>query len=136
MADIYHIPSPGRFKVPPLSAAARVGDLLFVSGTPGYHEDGRIDEGDFGAQFDQAVATLRQVLAAAGGSLRSAVKVNVLLTRLQDVPEMNERYAKAFGPSPYPARTTSVVVALMPVTVPSSNRVEVAVVVGPVNLTA
>ena len=112
MSGITHVPSPGSFKVPPLSAAARVGDLLFVSGTPGYYPDGRIDEGDFARQFDQAVATLRDVLEAGGASMRSIVKVNVLLTRLADVAEMNQRYAQAFGPAPYPARTTSVVVSL------------------------
>ncbi|MBN9409714.1 MAG: RidA family protein [Burkholderiales bacterium] len=112
MSALTHIPSPGRFKVPPLSAAVRVGDLLFVSGTPGYDEDGHIAEGDFGRQFDQAVATLQAILAAGGASMRSIVKVNMLLTRLDDVAEMNRRYAEAFGPGPYPARTTCVVLSL------------------------
>lgn len=112
MRRIDHIASAGTFKTPPLSAAARVGDLLFVSGTPGYHQDGRIDEGDFGAQFEQAMVTLREVLARGGASLRSLVKVNVLLTRLDDLAEMNRRYAQAFGPAPYPARTTCVVASL------------------------
>lgn len=113
ITDIHHIVSPGRFKVPPLSAAARVGDLLFVSGTPGYHDDGSIDEGDFGKQFDQAVVTLKKVLELGGASMRSLVKVNMLLTRQEDVAEMNRRYAEAFGPvAPYPARTTCVVASL------------------------
>ena len=100
------------FKTPPLSVAARVGDLLFVSGTPGYHEDGRIDEGDFPAQFDRAVAALEKILVRGGASMRSLVKVNMLLTRAEDVAEMNRRYAQAFGPAPYPARTTCIVLAL------------------------
>ncbi|MGJ7496778.1 RidA family protein [Variovorax sp. RT4R15] len=112
MTTVQHLPSAGSFKTPPLSAAARIGDLLFVSGTPGYYPDGRIDEGDFGAQFDQAVAALREVLARSGASMRSLVKVNMLLTRAEDVAEMNRRYAEAFGPAPYPARTTCVVAAL------------------------
>ena len=106
-----HIASTGTFKVPPLSVAVRAGDMVFVSGTPGYHKDGRIDS-NFGAQFDQAVVTLEEILALAGSSLQSIVKVNVLLTRLQDVEEMNRRYALAFGPAPYPARTTAVVLSL------------------------
>ena len=40
------------------------------------------------------------------------VKVNVLLTRASDVATMNKLYAEAFGPAPYPARTTCVVVSL------------------------
>lgn len=112
MSRIEHFAPLGRFKTPPLSAATRLGDLLFISGTPGFHDDGRIDEGDFAAQFEQVVATLRAVLEAAGGSLRSIAKANVLLTRAQDVALMNQLYAAAFGPGPYPARTTSVVLAL------------------------
>lgn len=112
MHALTHIPSPGRFKTPPLSGATRYGALLFVSGTPGYHADGRIDEGDFGAQFDQAMAVLAQLLDAGGSSLRAVLKVNVLLTRLEDVAAMNERYARAFGAGPYPARTTAVVASL------------------------
>jgi 2-iminobutanoate/2-iminopropanoate deaminase len=108
---LIHIASTGSFKMPPLSVAVRTGDMVFVSGTPGYHKDGRIDA-DFGAQFDQAVITLEEVLALAGSSMRSLVKVNVLLTRLEDVAEMNRRYAIAFGPAPYPARTTAVVLSL------------------------
>lgn len=106
-----HIASTGSFKVPPLSVAVRAGNMVFVSGTPGYHKDGHIDS-DFGAQFDQAIITLEEVLALAGSSMRELVKVNVLLTRLQDVEEMNRRYAIAFGPAPYPARTTAVVLSL------------------------
>lgn len=112
MANVTYIAPDGGFKTPPLSSAARVGELLFVSGTPGYHADGRIDEGDFGKQFDQAVVALRSVLERGGSSMRLIVKVNMLLTRQQDVPEMNRRYAEAFGPAPYPARTTCIVLAL------------------------
>jgi enamine deaminase RidA (YjgF/YER057c/UK114 family) len=36
----------------------------------------------------------------------------VLLTRASDVAAMNALYAGAFGPPPYPARTTCVVHAL------------------------
>lgn len=112
MPTIDYFAPEGRAKTPPLSSAARVGDLVFVSGTPGYRADGGMDEGDFGAQFDCTIAALRAVLARSGSSLRSLVKVNVLLTRAQDVAEMNRRYAEVFGPAPYPARTTCVVAAL------------------------
>ena len=106
------IPVAGTAAAPPLSAACRSNGLLFVSGTPGYTPDGHIAEGDFAAQFVQAVATLTDVLARGGSSLRHVVKVNVLLVRHEDVPTMNALYASAFGPAPYPARTTCVVAAL------------------------
>lgn len=112
MDKITYIAPAGSMKMPPLSVAAQVGELLFVSGTPGYYEDGRIDEGDFGKQFDQAVVALKQILERGGSSMRSLVKVNMLLTRQDDVKAMNERYAQAFGPAPYPARTTCIVAGL------------------------
>jgi len=111
MPSIEHFASSLRAKVPPLSAAAKVGNLLFVSGTPGFYEDGTMDE-EFAGQFDQTMVNLNAVLAQAGTSVRSIVKANVLLTRAQDVAEMNVRYAKVFGPAPYPARTTAIVAAL------------------------
>lgn len=36
----------------------------------------------------------------------------MLLTRQSEVAEMNRRYAEAFGPAPYPARTACVVASL------------------------
>jgi 2-iminobutanoate/2-iminopropanoate deaminase len=107
MTTIEYLAPGGRFATPPLSAATRMGNLLFVSGTPGYYDDGSIDEGDFGRQFDHALVVLREVLARGGSSLASLLKVNVLLTRASDVAEMNRRYAAALGAGPYPARTTS-----------------------------
>ena len=111
MPDIDYFAPEGRAKTPPLSSATRVGGLVFVSGTPGFREDGGLDD-DFGAQFALVVTALQAVLERAGSSMRSLVKVNVLLTRAEDVAEMNRLYARAFGPAPYPARTTCVVAAL------------------------
>ncbi|RYF77293.1 MAG: RidA family protein [Comamonadaceae bacterium] len=111
-SPIQHIAPEGLAQFPPLSAATRLGDLVFVSGTPGYHADGSIDVGDFGAQFLQAAAVFKQTLARAGSDVRGLLKVNMLLTRAQDVAQMNRLYAEAFGPAPYPARTTCVVAAL------------------------
>lgn len=112
MPPLAYIPAIGQFKMPPLSGATRFGGLLFVSGTPGYYPDGSIDEGQFDAQFDRAMAAMTQLLESGGSSLRSILKVNILLTRLKDVPAMNKLYARAFGHGPYPARTTAVVASL------------------------
>src|ERR1700682_3495833 len=57
---------------------------------------------------DHAAALVRD----ADGTVRDLVKVNVLLTRASDVAPMNALHASAFGPQPYPARTTCVVQAL------------------------
>jgi len=108
---IKHFPPPSGIKAPPLSFAARTGDLLFISGIPGFDEQGKLPEA-FEAQFGFVVRNIKRVLDEAGATFRDLVKVNVLLTRAADVATMNALYAGAFGPPPYPARTTCVVVAL------------------------
>ena len=108
---IKHFPPPAGIKAPPLSFAARTGDLLFISGIPGFDANGALPDG-FEAQFSNVAQNVKRVLEQAGGSVRDLVKVNVLLTRASDVATMNALYAGAFGPPPYPARTTCVVQAL------------------------
>ena len=111
MAPIKHFAAPAGLTTPPLSFAARVGDLLFVSGIPGFYDNGALPDG-FEAQFGFVVKNIKRVLDEAGATFRDLVKVNVLLTRASDVAPMNALYASAFGPAPYPARTTCVVQAL------------------------
>jgi 2-iminobutanoate/2-iminopropanoate deaminase len=111
MPPIQHFAAPAGVKSPPLSFAARSGDLLFVSGIPGFDAQGVLPDG-FEAQFGCVVHNIRRVLTEAGATFRDLVKVTVLLTRASDVATMNVLYAPAFGPAPYPARTTCVVQAL------------------------
>jgi 2-iminobutanoate/2-iminopropanoate deaminase len=109
--SITHFPAPSGIKAPPLSFAARSGDLLFISGIPGFDAQGNLPA-TFEAQFANVVINIKRILDEAGATMRDLVKVNVLLTRASDVAPMNALYASAFGPAPYPARTTCVVVAL------------------------
>jgi 2-iminobutanoate/2-iminopropanoate deaminase len=108
---IHHILAPSHVKAPPLSFGTRVGDLVFISGIPGFDAQGALPDG-FEAQFANVVTNFTRVLTEAGATMSDLVKVNVLLTRAADVATMNRLYAEAFGPAPYPARTTCVVVAL------------------------
>ena len=108
---IQHFAPPPHVKAPPLSFATRVGDLLFISGIPGFDANGALADG-FEAQFTNVVININRVLREAGATTHDLVKVNVLLTRASDVAPMNALYAGAFGPPPYPARTTCVVQAL------------------------
>jgi enamine deaminase RidA (YjgF/YER057c/UK114 family) len=108
---IKHFPPPSGIKAPPLSFATRTGDLLFISGIPGFDANGALPD-TFEAQFGNVVTNIRRVLEEAGATMRDLVKVNVLLTRASDVATMNALYAGSFGPPPYPARTTCVVQAL------------------------
>src|SRR4030088_2673050 len=111
MAPTQPFAPPAGLKAPPLSFATRVGDLLFVSGIPGFDEKGALADG-FEAQFGFVVRNIKRVLDEAGAGFRDLVKVNVLLTRASDVAAMNALYAGPFGPAPYPSRTTCVVQAL------------------------
>ena len=111
MSTIKHFPPPPGVKAPPLSFATRVGDLLFISGIPGFDANGELPAG-FEAQFGNVVTNIKRVLTEAGATMHDLAKVNVLLTRASDVAPMNTLYAGAFGPPPYPARTTCVVHAL------------------------
>jgi 2-iminobutanoate/2-iminopropanoate deaminase len=108
---IKHFPPPAGIKAPPLSFATRVGDLLFISGIPGFDDKGLLPE-TFEAQFANVMKNIKRVLEDAGATFRDLAKCNVLLTRASDVATMNALYAGAFGPAPYPARTTCVVQAL------------------------
>jgi enamine deaminase RidA (YjgF/YER057c/UK114 family) len=108
---ITHFASPPGIKAPPLSFATRAGDLLFISGIPGFDANGALPE-SFEAQFANVVTNLTRVLSEAGATTRHLLKLNVLLTRASDVATMNKLYADGFGPAPYPARTTCVVQAL------------------------
>src|SRR5258708_19486524 len=107
MVPIKHFPPPPGIKAPPLSFAARTGDLLFISGIPGFGGSGALPEG-FEAQFGNVVRNIKRILDEAGATFRDLVKVNVLLTRASDVAAMNALYSSPSRPPPHPPPTTSV----------------------------
>lgn len=95
----------------PLSPAVRVGDLLFVSGIPGYDTDGTLAS-DFPTQLRQVMETIRGIRAAAGAGFDRVAKVNAFIVRQEDWATLNAIYAGYFAEGHYPARTTVVVAAL------------------------
>lgn len=92
----------------PHSNAVRIGNLIFVSGFPGYDENVQVPKGDFAAQTRLALKNVKATLEYAGSSLEKVAKVNVYLDRRADFDELNEIYKEFFGnePSQWPARTT------------------------------
>jgi 2-iminobutanoate/2-iminopropanoate deaminase len=92
----------------PHSNAVKVGNLIFVSGFPGYDDGGKVPTGDFGAQMRLALKHIKATLEYAGSSVDKIAKVNVFLDRRSDFEEMNAIYKEFFGPdqSHWPARTT------------------------------
>lgn len=96
----------------PYSQATRAGDTVFVSGQiPLDPATGDLVDGGIGAQARQAFANLREVCAAAGGSLDDVVRVGLYLTDLGDFAAVNAVMAEVFA-APYPARSTIEVSAL------------------------
>lgn len=94
-----------------LSQAIRFGDLLFVSGQAGAGDDGKIVEGGFRAQGDQAFANLRRALEAGGSRLEDVIKVTIFVTDMGNFDEV-VALRRDFFSAPYPADTIAEIRAL------------------------
>lgn len=94
-----------------LSQGIRYGNLLFISGQAGAADDGRIVEGGFRAQGEQAFANLRRALEAGGSSLKDIVKVTIFVTDMSHFKDVVELRRQFFS-EPYPADTIAEVKAL------------------------
>jgi 2-iminobutanoate/2-iminopropanoate deaminase len=95
----------------PYTPVVRAGDWLIVSGQVGL-VDGELVSGGFDAELEQALANLRERLAAAGASMSDVVKTTVFLRHMTDYARMNATYGDAFA-EPRPARS-AVAVAELP----------------------
>ncbi len=95
--------------VGPYSQAVKAGGWVFVAGQVAIDPaTGKLVEGDIRAQARRTLMNVKEILEAAGASLRDVVKVNVYLARQEDFQAMNEVY-REFFPEDHPARTTVVV---------------------------
>ncbi len=113
MSDLEYLRPGGCFKGDvPLSLAVRTGPLIFVSGIPAHDNSGRVAINDFPAQMVQVMENITCILQAAGAGWDCVAKVNVFLTRREDLADMNRIYADYLQNGRYPARTTVIVVAL------------------------
>ncbi|HDY82993.1 MAG: RidA family protein [Gammaproteobacteria bacterium] len=96
----------------PYSQAIKVGNTVWLSGQipliPGSME---LVTGDITDQATQVFKNLAAVAEAAGGSMDSAVKINISLTNLEHFGAVNEVMA-GFLQEPYPARACVQVAAL------------------------
>lgn len=94
-----------------LSQGIKFGNLLFISGQAGAADDGKIVEGGFRAQGEQAFANLSRALEAGGSSLEDVIKVTIFVTDMGNFQEVVELRRKFFT-EPYPADTIAEVKAL------------------------
>ena len=90
-----------------IAPAVRVGDMLYLSGTAGFHAElGKLAGDDIESQARQAMKNLGRVLDAAGSSWDKVIKVNCFLVRAQeDFAGWNTVFKEIFPKNP-PARTT------------------------------
>jgi 2-iminobutanoate/2-iminopropanoate deaminase len=94
-----------------LSAAIRVGDMLYLSGQlPGSREapmDSTIQ-----GQTRQALDKIKAIVEGAGAKMENVVKCTVFLASGADFQGMNQAY-REFWPKEPPTRSTVVVAALV-----------------------
>ena len=110
--------------VGPYSHAVRSDSFLFLSGqTPLDPATGTLVAGDVGEQTRQCLRNLEAVCAAAGASLRNAVRCGIFVTDMGTFAEVNTAYAEFFPEAP-PARSTVGVAAL-----PVGAQVEIDAIV-------
>lgn len=94
------------------SQAVAHGKLVFLSGQiPLEPRSMVLAAGGIEAQIHQVFKNLQTVAAAAGGTLKNAVKVNIYMIDLNDFAKVNEIMGQYFE-KPYPARATVGVAAL------------------------
>ena len=94
------------------SHAAKVGNLLFISGQVAQDSSGRlVGKGDISAQAKQAFENLKTILQEAGGRMDQIFKMTTLITHpsyLEPFRAVRNQYLK----EPFPANTLHVVQAL------------------------
>ncbi len=86
------------------SQAARLGNLVFLSGQLGLDRASGQPLDGIEAQTRQAIENIIQVLADAGTSLGNVAKVNLFITDFTLLPRMNSVYSQYF--THRPAKTT------------------------------
>ena len=107
----------------PYSQAIMTDSLVFTAGQVALDpKNGELVGRTTAEQTEQVFANLKAVLAAAGTSLANVVKTTVYLADMADFAQMNEVYAKHFGPHK-PARSTVQAAGL-----PKAARVEIDVI--------
>ncbi len=82
--------------VGPYSPVVEAGEWVVVSGQVGAVE-GKLVDGGFEGQCNQALGNLGALLASVGCTLDDVVKATVFIRHMTDYPRMNELYCEAFG---------------------------------------
>ncbi len=90
----------------PYAQGVQAGPFFFTSGQLGLDPvTGQLASGGVEAQTHQAMANLKEVLAAAGTDLGAVVKTTIFVKDLNDFATVNQVYG-SYLQQPYPARST------------------------------
>jgi len=82
----------------PYSPGMKAGNMVYTSGTLALNAEGKVvGVGDVAMQTEQVIRNIRDVLSAAGASLKDIVMVQIFLTDFDSYGAMNEVYAKYFS---------------------------------------
>ena len=96
----------------PYSQGVKVGDSIYVSGQlPIDPKSGQIVSGGIGAQTEQVLLNIREILEQAEAALKDVVKVTIFLKDLENFAEVNRVYEMFFPNTEFntivpPARST------------------------------
>ena len=97
----------------PYSQAIKANGLIFTSGQIAIDPlTQQVVTGDVGAQTEQVLLNVAEILKAAGSGLEKVVRTTVFLKDMNDFAAMNQVYGTYFNSAP-PARST-VQVARLP----------------------
>ena len=105
-------PTGGAVGGSPYTPAVQVGNTLYISGQLGLDPATGKPLAAFDAQVEGAIAGLKTLCEAAGGSLENIVKTTVFLSDLAQFAALNTIYARHFTGDVRPARSTFQVAAL------------------------
>jgi 2-iminobutanoate/2-iminopropanoate deaminase len=79
--------------------------FIFLSGTPGLDQSGKIISDSFEDQTRQSFQNIKTILEEAGSSMNKVVKTTIFMVTGNDFAVINKVYAEFFPENP-PARST------------------------------
>ena len=74
--------------------AVRTGDHIFVAGTIGTGDDGRVVPGGAGAQADRAFELIRSYIEELGGKMDHLVRVRMFVTNIDDADDVSAAFTR------------------------------------------